>query len=182
MFPTAQNPETVSSETHSVSLCLSVFLSPLNYHHLVLRPLSNCPRPLIVLINVVHFTWLRSFPIPLLFFQSHSFVNLWQTDKEELVGEVLHLWPVDAISYEGPWERDTHQNSLWPESSMWSQTQRRQQYSKLQYNVRLLKSLFPFRQGLKLMADDLKHRLILIKVTKVFQSRWVIVLCLLLMD
>lgn len=110
MFPTAH------SLRLTLSLCLSLFLSPLNCHHLVLRPLSNCPRPLIVLINVVHFTWLCSFPIPRLFFQSHSFVSLWQTDKEELVGEVLHLWPMAAISYEGPWERDTHQNLLWPET------------------------------------------------------------------
>lgn len=110
-----------------LSLCLSHFLSPLNCHHLVLRSLSNCPRPLIVLINVVHFTWLCSFPIPRLFFQTHSFVSLWQTDKEELVGEVLYLWPMAAISYEGPWERDTHEkpalawNTLY--ASLWTQTQ-----------------------------------------------------------
>lgn len=122
-----------------LTLCLFLFLSPLNCHHLVLCPLSNCPRPLIVLINVVHFTWLRSFPIPRLFFQSHSFVSLWQTDKEELVGEVLHLWPMAATSYEVPWERDTHQNLLWPKTHfMWIQTQihhHRRRYSELKHKL-----------------------------------------------
>ncbi len=91
MFPTAH------SLRLTLSLCLSLFLSPLNCHHLVLRPLSNCPRPLIVLINVVHFTWLRSFPIPRLFFFSRIPSSvLWQTDKRSLLGKfsIYGPWPL----------------------------------------------------------------------------------------
>lgn len=91
MFPTAH------SLRLTLSLCLSLFLSPLNCHHLVLRPLSNCPRPLIVLINVVHFTWLRSFPIPRLFF-SVAFLRQFcgKQTKSSLLGKfsIYGPWPL----------------------------------------------------------------------------------------
>ncbi len=91
MFPTAH------SLRLTLSLCLSLFLSPLNCHHLVLRPLSNCPRPLIVLIMWCILHGCAVFPSRGCFFQSHSFVSfVAKQTKRSLLGKfsIYGPWPL----------------------------------------------------------------------------------------